>query len=52
MRYVFGVMRLLRVKIFVEFEVDWFMFDNKVGVGVWNKLFKVLKEYIRKVVLF
>lgn len=48
MHYVPGLMKLLRAKIFAEFESDWPMFDTKTGSLARQKLAKISEAYIRQ----
>ncbi|KAH7378582.1 putative flavin-binding monooxygenase [Cadophora sp. MPI-SDFR-AT-0126] len=49
MRYIPGLMRLLRAKIFAELESEWPMFDSETGGVARAQLAKASEEYIRKV---
>lgn len=49
MRYIPGLMKLLRAKIFAELESEWPMFDSETGGAARAQLGKASEEYIRKV---
>jgi cation diffusion facilitator CzcD-associated flavoprotein CzcO len=48
MRYVPGLMKLLRAKIYAELEAEWLMFDNKSGVSARQQLAEASRSYIKK----